>query len=87
MRKSNIINFEEQHYLRTSSAHILWDRLINHCLLTIESCMGEVLPEIEQEENKILKELKRRNDKTSLEVHRAYLSARVITMIELRNVS
>lgn len=82
---SSIINFEEVRKFRVRNNIQLWERLTGHCIQIIEECNGEVLPCIEEEENLILSELRRRNTAESLEVVCAYNTLRLITIKQLTN--
>ena len=82
---SKVINFEEKRELRVLSNGRLWERLSNHCIPLIEDCLGEVLPCVEQEETRILAELRRRNIAEANEIRSAYATLRLITIKQQKN--
>lgn len=76
----NIIDFEEKRELRVLSNGRLWERLSNYCIPLIEECMGEILPCVQEEETRILAELRRRNTYEANEIRSAYATLRLITI-------
>lgn len=75
-----VIDFEKEREFRVISNGRLWERLLNHCIQTIESCMGEVLPCIAEEEERIMAELRRRKTVEANEIRSAYQTLRLITI-------